>query len=272
MASNPTLRVTPIPAFTDNYIWCIRDSHSAVLVDPGDAKPAIEYLEQQGVALTGILITHHHSDHIGGLGDLVAWARSRGATFPIYGPATERIPQLTQAVREGDAVQIDAPRVRLRVLDVPGHTLGHVAYVADAAATGSDAPMLFCGDTLFACGCGRLFEGSAAQMSSSLSKLACLPGDTLVYCAHEYTLNNIRFALAVEPDNAELQAWANDARLLRDSSTPTVPTTMTHELSVNPFLRCHHQRVQLAAQQVAGRELGGAAEVFAVLRAWKDRF
>jgi hydroxyacylglutathione hydrolase len=171
-------------------------------------------------------------------------------------------------VNDGDELHLESPSVSLRALHVPGHTLGHVAYVS----IGGGSPMLFCGDTLFASGCGRLLEGTAAQMSASLSTLASLPCETLVYCAHEYTLANIRFALAVEPDNAKLLAWAQDAQQLRLGNKPTVPTTIAHELCVNPFMRCDQQPVIAAAQRVAGTQLGTPAAVLAVVRAWKDRF
>lgn len=266
------LHVWPIPAFTDNYIWCIRDGQSAILVDPGDAQPAIDYLVQERLHLNGILITHYHADHIGGLKDLVAWGHSLGSSFPIYGPAAEDIPERTHALMEGDRVEFAKPAMRLRVLEVPGHTLGHIAYVADAVDNLGEPPRLFCGDTLFATGCGRLFEGTPTQMSTSLAKFLALPGNTLAYCTHEYTLSNIRFALAVEPRNADLQKWAKSAQQLRDQYQPTVPTTIAHEKCVNPFMRCDQEPVLLAAQGVIGKKLNSPAEVLAVVRAWKDRF
>jgi hydroxyacylglutathione hydrolase len=272
MASNSTLHVWPIPAFTDNYIWCIRDSQSAILVDPGDAKPAIDYLQQEGLHLSGILITHYHADHIGGLKDLLTWGHSRGFSFPIYGPAAEDIPERTHALFEGDRVEFAKPAISLGVLEVPGHTLGHIAYVADTAHNPGETPKLFCGDTLFASGCGRLFEGTPTQMSSSLAKFLSLPEDSLVYCTHEYTLSNIRFALAVEPQNVNLQAWAKEAQQLRDRNQPTVPTNIAHEKRVNPFMRCDQEPVLAAAENVIGKKLITPAEVLAVVRAWKDRF
>ena len=272
MASNSTLHVWPIPAFTDNYIWCIRDSQSAILVDPGDAKPAIHYLQQEHLQLTGILITHYHADHIGGLKDLLMWGHSQGLSFPIYGPAAEDIPERTYALFEGDRVEIAKPAISLGVLEVPGHTLGHIAYVADVAHNPDQSPKLFCGDTLFASGCGRLFEGTPSQMSSSLSKFLDLPTDTLVYCTHEYTLSNIRFALVVEPNNHDLQQWAKTAHDLRQNNQPTVPTTIGHERRVNPFMRCDQEPVVVAAENTIGKKLNTAAEVLAVVRAWKDRF
>jgi hydroxyacylglutathione hydrolase len=272
MASNSTLHVWPIPAFTDNYIWCIRDSQSAVLVDPGDAQPAIQYLQEERLHLTGILITHYHADHIGGLRDLVAWGQSMGISFPIYGPVAEEIAERTHVLMEGDRVDFAKPAIRLRVLEVPGHTLGHIAYVADAMHNPGQTPKLFCGDTLFASGCGRLFEGTPTQMSSSLAKFMALSPETLVYCTHEYTLSNIRFALAVEPNNQALQAWAKSAQQLRQQNEPTVPTTIAHEIRVNPFMRCDQEAVCAVAEQRAGKKLNSPAEVLAVIRAWKDGF
>ena len=201
------LKVEPIPAFQDNYIWAIHDGKSAAVVDPGEAEPVERFLAQRGLALGAIVITHHHGDHQGGVADLLEShpAGPDGAPVPVIGPAGERIGHRTQAVREGDTVALAHPAASFRVLDVPGHTAGHVAYVGDLPGAGHVA---FCGDTLFASGCGRLFEGSPAQMLASLDKLAALPGDTRVYCAHEYTRSNVRFAQAVEPGNADLSAWS----------------------------------------------------------------
>ncbi len=180
------LAIIPIPAFADNYIWLLRDGAAAAVVDPGDAAPVIAYFEREGVAPTAIIATHHHGDHVGGIRDLLArWA------VPVYGPANEAIPGRTQALREGDAIVVPGIGLALSTLDIPGHTAGHIALV------GKD--MVFCGDTLFAAGCGRLFEGTPAQMVASLAKLAALPDATRIYCGHEYTVSNLRFALAVEP-------------------------------------------------------------------------
>ncbi len=189
--------IIPIPAFADNYIWLLRDGRSAVVVDPGDATPVLAYLERAGLTLTAILATHHHNDHVGGIPAL----RER-YPVPVFGPARESIPARTQALSEGDVFEVPGLPVTLRTLDIPGHTAGHIALFGEVAG----APSVFCGDTLFAAGCGRLFEGTPSQMWASLSALARLPDATNVYCGHEYTLANLRFALAVEPDNAALAA------------------------------------------------------------------
>ncbi len=266
---NKPLNCTPISAFRDNYIWLLDDGHSAAVVDPGDAAPVEAYLRDHALQLTTILLTHHHSDHVGGVADLL-----RGRTLEVVGPAAESIAHLTRAVGGGAQVDLARPAMRLSVLDVPGHTRGHIAYFL--AADGSEAPRLFCGDTLFATGCGRLFEGTPAQMLASLDALVQLPGASRVHCAHEYTLSNIRFARAADPDNPALQVWETHATRLREAGRPTVPTTLAHELRVNPFLRSADGPLQahlavalgLAPAELAGNRL----QTFAALRAWKDRF
>jgi len=264
------LKVEPIPAFQDNYIWAIHDGRSAAVVDPGEAAPVERFLAHRGLALGAIVITHHHGDHQGGVRDLLAAHPTTvdGTPMPVVGPAGERIDGRTQAVREGDTVSLRAPAVRFRVLDVPGHTAGHVAYVGDLGEAG---PAVFCGDTLFATGCGRLFEGSPAQMLDSLDKLAALPGDTRVYCAHEYTRSNVRFARAVEPGNAALTAWELRVESLRQADLPTVPTTIELERQVNPFLRSREPSVRAAVREQAG-DLASDAAAFGALRGWKDHF
>jgi len=264
------LKVEPIPAFQDNYIWAIHDGHSAAVVDPGEAAPVEEFLAARGLALGAIVITHHHGDHQGGVSDLLAAhpTTSSGSPMPVVGPAGERIGGRTQAVREGDTVTLEAPAVQFRVLDVPGHTAGHVAYVGDLREAG---PAVFCGDTLFASGCGRLFEGTPAQMLDSLDKLAALPGDTRVYCAHEYTRSNVRFARAVEPGNHALAEWESRVDALRQADQPTVPTTVAHERAVNPFLRSREPAVRAAVAAHGGNPANDAA-AFGALRGWKDNF
>lgn len=259
MAPASAITVEPIPALDDNYLWLLVRGPDAAVVDPGDADPVLQRLQQRKLPLRAILVTHHHGDHVGGV---AALARATGAR--VYGPRGERIPARGVAVGDGD--RIDVLGVTFDVLDVPGHTLGHVAYHAAAQR------LLFCGDTLFAAGCGRLFEGTAAQMTASLTRLAGLPADTRVYCAHEYTLSNLRFALAVEPANEALRERQQRCRALRDRGEPTVPSTIGEELATNPFLRCDVPAVRDAAEARAGRSLPTTEAVFAVVREWKNAF
>jgi hydroxyacylglutathione hydrolase len=222
------LQVTPVRAFTDNYIWLIhspRDASRVVAVDPGDAKPVERLLAARNLTLAGLLITHHHGDHVGGVDELLQNRRG----IPIYGPAAEIIPGNPQRLREGDRALFPELGLTFDVLDVPGHTAGHIAYVGHGA--------VFCGDTLFSAGCGRLFEGTAEQMHDSLSKLAALPAETSVYCAHEYTLSNLKFSLAVAPDNEAAASYLAHCRDLRARDEATVPSDMRRERNVNPFLR-----------------------------------
>jgi hydroxyacylglutathione hydrolase len=259
MASDPDLRIDPIPAFNDNYLWLlVRGSHAAV-VDPGDAQPVLAHLERFNLKLIDILVTHHHGDHVGGVSALV---RATGAR--VYGPRGESIPARDIAVGNGDRIEV--LDVGFDVLDVPGHTRGHVAYFAPSPG------WLFCGDTLFAAGCGRLFEGTAEQMTASLAALAALPPTTRVYCAHEYTVSNLRFALAVEPGNEALRLRQQVCIALRQRGAPTLPSTIAEELATNPFLRADVPAVRRAAEARAGRALHSTAEAFAALRAWKDVF
>ena len=255
--------IRAIQAFSDNYIWLISRNGLACVVDPGDADPVLAQLEQDKLKLTAILLTHHHADHVGGVQDLI---RSTGAV--VYGPAMERLPHCDHPVSEGDRVELEDLDTSLRVLDVPGHTAGHIAYVGQISGT----PVLFCGDTLFAAGCGRLFEGTPAQMHDSLSKLASLDPRTAVYCAHEYTLSNLKWACQVEIHNQSLQAWRQHATSLREKDVATVPSSIGQELSCNPFLRTRQPDVARAAASWASRELTSEVEVFAALREWKNSF
>ncbi|MDR2239150.1 MAG: hydroxyacylglutathione hydrolase [Zoogloeaceae bacterium] len=258
--------IQALRAFEDNYIWLLRDDSRAgsgggsrvIAVDPGEADPVLRYLAEARAELAAILVTHHHGDHTGGIGDLLA----RHAA-PVFGPANEAIDVVTRPSREGDIIRLPG-FAELQVLETPGHTHGHLAYYGDGA--------LFCGDTLFGCGCGRLFEGTAEQMWASLNKLAALPGATDVFCAHEYTQSNIRFALAVEPDNAALRERAERAARLRAENRPTVPLTLAEEKATNPFLRCDQPAVIAAAERRHGKSLTNPAAVFVVLREWKNDF
>ncbi len=260
-----TLTIFPVPAFQDNYLWVIDDGKDAVVVDPGDAAPVLAYLDARGLTLRAILITHKHHDHIGGVDTLL-----EHFDVPVHGPAHEAIASVDHPHEGGETVHIAAPAMTLRVIDVPGHTAGHIAYFLGAGAAG--APRLFCGDTLFSCGCGRLFEGTPAQMLASLDALAALPPATLVHCTHEYTLSNIRFALAVDPDNEALQAWHREATALRDAGRPTLPTTLAQERVTNPFLRSDAPAVIAAAETHSGRTSLSREGVFAAVRGWKDTF
>jgi hydroxyacylglutathione hydrolase len=253
------MEISPIRAFRDNYIWMLRRGARAAVVDPGDAAPVFDALERAGASLAAILVTHHHGDHVGGLDALLD-----RFDVPVFGPAAEAIDGVTRTLREPDSIRVPGIDIDLVVIDVPGHTRGHVAYYGPN--------MLFCGDTLFACGCGRLFEGTPAQMQASLAKLAALPPETRVYSAHEYTQANLRFARAVEPDNADLLAWHDDVARLRAADLPTLPTTLAHDRAVNPFLRWSEPAVIAAARRHAPGCASDPVGVFAAIRTWKDAF
>jgi hydroxyacylglutathione hydrolase len=255
--------LTPIPALSDNYIWMVQKNGHAIVVDPGESAP-VEALLTHGLILEAILITHHHGDHVGGVRALQQLTGAR-----VYGPATETLPYCDVALREGDIVQLPGAGMRFEVLDIPGHTAGHIAY---HGALDDRQSAVFCGDTLFAVGCGRLFEGTPAQMLDSLGKLGALPSDTLVCCGHEYTVANIRWALHVEPDNVALQQRARDADRLRAQGLPTVPSTIADELETNPFLRTAHAQIGSAASRHAASMLETPQAIFACLRQWKNDF
>ena len=260
------ISVHPVPAFNDNYLWVIHNGRYAAVVDPGDATPVIEYLDAASLELVAILCTHHHADHVGGVDHLLDFLNLRGK-IPVYGPASERIPARSQALVEGDRIVVPFLDLSFEVIDVPGHTAGHIAYFGHG--------MLLCGDTLFACGCGRLFEGTAEQMTASLAKLKRLPTETKVYCAHEYTMANIKFAEAVEPDNGDLKMRKAFSAAKRHRNLPTVPSTIHLELATNPFLRWDQPAVQAAAAKRLGRDIGADPEpalVFGVIREWKNNF
>lgn len=264
--NQPALTVLAVPAFADNYLWLVHDGRSAAVVDPGDAAPVLAALRERGLALTAILLTHHHNDHTGGVTELL-----RHYPAVVFGPRNEAITGVARPLGQDDVIDVPGLDLRLSVLDVPGHTAGHIAYVR--AGKADEAGWLFCGDTLFAGGCGRLFEGTPAQMMASLTRLAALPDDTLVYCAHEYTLSNLRFAKAVEPVNTALRARIVTDGAKRRDGLPTVPSTIGVEKASNPFLRVGEPAI-VASLVTAGKLKSGAApvEVFAALRLWKNTF
>jgi hydroxyacylglutathione hydrolase len=259
------MKLIALPAFSDNYLWLWQQDQMAVVVDPGDAAPVLEALANLGLKLDAILVTHHHADHVGGVHEL---HHATGAK--VFGPAREEVPAPFTPVMQGE--QFDLLGQTVQVLDVPGHTAGHVAYFLPNAQL---QPVLFCGDTLFSGGCGRIFEGTPAQMLASLDSLAALPANTQVCCAHEYTLSNLRFALTVEPSNTDLQTYMAHCQQLRAQYTPTLPAQLGTELQINPFLRARHPEVRHAVAQHAGLsalEQTDDVAVFAALREWKNDF
>jgi hydroxyacylglutathione hydrolase len=256
------LDVAPVRAFSDNYIWVVHGIVSprrVAVVDPGDAAPVLAHLEAQGLELAAILVTHHHRDHCGGVPALKA-----RYDVPVIGPVGEEIPLRTLAAGGGDRVEIEELGFEFEVLDIPGHTRGHIAFHGHG--------LLFCGDTLFSAGCGRLFEGTPQQMLKSLTIIRELPPATRVFCGHEYTLNNLRFAVTVEPTNERAYRYADESRALLAQGRPTLPSTLALEIAVNPFLRCEHSAVQHAASEHAGHRIDDPVEVFATIRRWKDEF
>ncbi len=254
--------IEPIAAFADNYIWCLRHGDGqAVVVDPGDARPVLEYLRAQGLSLAAILATHHHPDHVGGIPELLEHYQ-----VPVYGPAHEDIPGRTLALEDGQSYQIPGLAEPLWVLEVPGHTAGHVALYQPG-----EPGVLFSGDTLFSVGCGRLFEGTAAQMQHSLSRLRTLPDNTLLYCGHEYTMANCRFALHVEPANRALHAWMAEVERRRAAGLPSLPAILGTEKQVNPFLRWDEPQLMEQLRFRTGQDLSDPVAVFAAVRSWKDQ-
>ena len=253
------VEVVPLRAFSDNYIWTLRDSGRAAVVDPGDAKPALDYLRSEGLELVAIINTHHHADHVGGNAELLKHYR-----VPVYGPHDERIREVTHRLGDGDKITLPHFEIEFQVFEIPGHTRSHIAFYGGG--------MLFSGDTLFAVGCGKLFEGTPQQMYDSLSKLIRLPDDTKVYCGHEYTLSNIRFARAADPDNAALRDLEAKAAKLREQGQPTLPSSIGQEKATNPFVRCNEPALIQSASAHAGKKLTSPVAVLAEIRDWKNKF
>jgi hydroxyacylglutathione hydrolase len=258
------IQIDALPAFTDNYIWLLRDNVSkrCAVVDPGDAAPVLAWLKgNPDWQLSDILVTHHHADHTGGVAEL---KNLTGAT--VYGPANEKIPARDVALSDHDEITVLG--LRFAVHAVAGHTLGHIAfYHAD-----QQTPLLFCGDTLFAAGCGRLFEGTPEQMHHSLAKLASLPDNTQIYCAHEYTLSNLRFAMAVEPDNPDVTSRFAQVTRWRQENRISLPSNLALERKTNPFLRASKPSVKQKMDERTGVDHASPVAIFAALRAWKDQF
>jgi len=252
-------KIFALKAYNDNYIWVLpaADSKLAFVVDPGEVEPVKAGLAEAGLQLAGILITHHHWDHTNGIEGLLA-----DNDVPVVGPVDERLEHISHPVKDGDTVELDGLPLALRVIEIPGHTTSHIAFVGDG--------VLFSGDTLFAGGCGRIFEGTPAQMHQSLQRLAALPAETKVYCGHEYTESNLRFALQVEPDNAALAERLKLVSEQRARDEITLPSTIADELATNPFLRADQPTVIKSAEQHAGQQLPSPTDVFAAIRAWKD--
>jgi hydroxyacylglutathione hydrolase len=259
----PPLTVHPVPAFSDNYIWLIESPAapgSLVAVDPGEAAPLIAAVKARGASLAAILLTHHHPDHIGGVGLL----KKEWPAAIVIGPQDQRIEYAIRSVQDGERCELPDLGLSFEILHVPGHTVSHIAFWGHGA--------LFCGDTLFSAGCGRMFEGTPKQMNASLNRLAALPPDTAVYCGHEYTAANLKFALEVEPANAAALDYRTRVAALRAAGKPSLPSTLSLEIKVNPFLRCEEPGVAQAAAKHAGHVLSEASDVFGTLRAWKDNF
>ncbi len=261
IVSDHSLHVLTVPAFNDNYLWLIHDGEHAAVVDPGDASPILAALAEHQLSLVAILLTHHHADHAGGVPTLLKHAK-----VPVYGPANEKIPTITHPLHDGDLLHIVQLDLHLAVLEVPGHTSGHIAYFAETQH------WLFCGDTLFAGGCGRLFEGTPKQMLTSLTRLAQLPDDTAVYCAHEYTLANLRFAHEIEPNNAALNARIITEQARRSRGEATVPSSIKLEKETNPFLRVAQSSVIMRLRETGRLQQSDPVATFAALREWKNNY
>ncbi|MBF7073099.1 hydroxyacylglutathione hydrolase [Glaciecola sp. MH2013] len=252
--------IEAIPAFSDNYIWCMHDGENAIVVDPGDAAPVNAMLKNKGLQLKAVLITHHHHDHTGGIAELSAsWP-----TLQVFGPDNNRIRGITHKLVEGDSLNIKYPSVKLKVMEIPGHTMDHIGYFNDE--------LIFCGDTLFSAGCGRMFEGTPELFHASLQKIANLAGDTKVYCTHEYTQANVDFALHITPHNKALKEYAKWVAGTRSSGQITLPSTIKVQKDINPFLRCDDEQTRKSIESIMNLSATKPVEVFAALRACKDNF
>ena len=256
------MNIQSIKAFNDNYIWLIKTNEGNLVIDPGESQPVIDYMQQHQLRLTDILITHHHYDHVGGIVDL-----RKNIAGKVFGPNNPQIDGLDVEVTEG--MLVEACGLKFQALEIPGHTLDHIAYfLADESQ-----PRLFCGDTLFSAGCGRVFEGTPQQMHASLEKLNAVPANTLVYCAHEYTLANLKFAQTVEPNNSYIAEHIEVCQRQRDGDLPTLPSTMELERKINPFLRCSEIALRQSLEnQTQDAKTMNDVEIFKYLRAWKDSF
>ena len=254
--------VTPIPAFNDNYIWAISvDGQDQIaVVDPGDATPVENYLNENGLKLAAILVTHHHHDHTGGISKLV-----ENHQVPVYGPENSQFDGITQPLADGSSLELFGHTLNIRT--IPGHTLDHISYLYSG-----ETPQLFCGDTLFLAGCGRIFEGTPAQMFAAMEYFKTLADNTEIYCTHEYSLANLKFAEAVEPDNADIQATTRQCYQLREDNKPTLPTTIKQERRINPFLRTDAEAVIRSAREFSGQPLNSELDVFTAVREWKNQF
>jgi hydroxyacylglutathione hydrolase len=257
------LTITEIPAFDDNYFWIVRQTGSiyAYVVDPGLAQPVIDYILAHDLILVGVLITHKHADHVGGIQGLQDFYQN---SLPVYGPKAEGIAEITHEIINEQTLSLPHLDANVQVISVAGHTLGHHAYLIEDA--------IFCGDTLFSVGCGRIFEGSAEQMLASLTKLASLPGHCKIYCAHEYTQSNINFALTVTPNNADLLQYASWVAKVRAQNKPSLPSLLSTELAVNPFLRCHTDEIKAGVARQFKTKISDELQTFTLLRQWKDHF
>lgn len=250
-----------VPIFADNYVWLLKaaDSQSVIVVDPGDAKPVLDYIAEHKLTPVALLITHHHYDHVDGIQPFL-----QQYDVPVFGPEKEHIPAMTHPLSAIETLEVHPDFPAFRVLEVPGHTKGHIAYLIEDC--------LFCGDTLFSAGCGRLLGGTATQLLSSLEAISQLPLATKIYCTHEYTGANLRFAKAIEPNNADIVQRQQDVFQLRQSNQPSLPSHLALELKTNPFLRCHQRSVIQRVEQYTAQRLGNSLAVFTALREWKDQF